>query len=312
MATLNEKASREMRALPAVALAAGLLFTLAAKAQTSLRFFGNGVAAPDLDRVKIALDAPARPVDVGAGSFTVEFWLRALPGENNSTFACVGDSDNWINGNIVLDRDVFGPGDHGDWGVSIDSDGFLMFGVHNGTDGATTCGRTNIEDGLWHHVALSRRPSDGLFSLWVDGVPESSTFGPLGDISYRNGRSGAPNDPFLVIGAEKHDAGPAYPSFSGWIDELRVSTVARYAGTFLPPSQPFLTDASTAAIYHFDEAAGTVLGDVSGAPGGPSSGVLHVGGTPAGPLWSTDTPFALIFADGFETGDTSAWTATVP
>lgn len=34
---------------------------------TSLRFFGNGVDAPGLDRVEIPLDAPARPIDVGAG-----------------------------------------------------------------------------------------------------------------------------------------------------------------------------------------------------------------------------------------------------
>jgi hypothetical protein len=45
---------------------------------TSLRFFGNGVSAPDLDRVKIELDevattTPGPPADVGATDFTIEF-----------------------------------------------------------------------------------------------------------------------------------------------------------------------------------------------------------------------------------------------
>ena len=37
------------------------------------------------------------------------------------------------------------------------------------------------------------------------------------------------NDPYLVLGAEKHDAGSDYPSFHGWLDELRVSNVVRYS-----------------------------------------------------------------------------------
>ena len=45
--------------------------------------------------------------------------------------------------------------------------------------------------------------------------------GPTGDVSYRDGRSTtSPDDPFLVIGAEKHDAGAAFPSYHGWIDEV--------------------------------------------------------------------------------------------
>ena len=45
-------------------------------AEYSIRFFGNGVAAPDLDRVKISIDAPHKPVDVGTGDFTIEWWMK--------------------------------------------------------------------------------------------------------------------------------------------------------------------------------------------------------------------------------------------
>ncbi|MBL9021381.1 MAG: hypothetical protein JNL21_04245 [Myxococcales bacterium] len=93
------------------------------------------------------------------------------------------------------------------------------------------------------------------------------------------------------IAAEKHDAGPAYPSFAGTIDELRLSRVVRYAGPFTPVPSPFVSDPDTVALYHFDEGAGSVAFDSSGFPGGPSDGVLNVGGTPQGPVWSNETPF---------------------
>ncbi len=268
-------------------------------ADSSLRFFGNGIAAPGLDRVEIALDDPQRPVDVGAGDFTIELWLKALPGENTSNFSCTGANDDWINGNIFLDRDIFGAGDWGDWGISL-ALGKVMFGAADANGGATACGATHLADGQWHHLALTRRADDGQIVIWLDGAFDGDAIGPAGDISYRNQRVGATHDPFLVIGAEKHDAGAAYPSFSGWVDELRISTVQRYVAPFAVPAAPFASDASTAALYHFDEAQGIVLGDSSTAPGGPSDGVIHVGGNPSGPAWSTDTPFGIVFADGFE------------
>ncbi|MBK8231726.1 MAG: T9SS type A sorting domain-containing protein [Candidatus Eisenbacteria bacterium] len=258
-------------------------------AQTSLRFHGNG--SGDIDRVKIALDGPERPVDVGATDFTLEFWLRALAGENGAG-ACAPGNDNWIVGHVVIDRDIYGPGDLGDFGISLFESG-LAFGAANQTSGTGICGSIAVDDGEWHHVAVTRRRSDGQLRLFVDGGLDAEADGPNGDLSYRNGRATSfPNsDPFLVLGAEKHDAGLEYPSFAGWLDELRVSTVLRYTGPFVRPTAPFVTDGSTAALYHFDEGTGTVLGDGSGAPGGPSDGVIRYGGAPAGPEWSSDSPF---------------------
>lgn len=294
------------------ALAAGLSVSSADAAGTSLRFFGNGVAAPGLDRVEIPLDAPPRPADVGAGDFTLELWIKAPAGENASTAVCNAGNDAWIEGNIVLDRDVFGPGDWGDWGISL-MNRRLAFGVSEGTSGATACGAAIVDDGLWHHVAFTRRASDGLMQVFLDGMLDGSVTGPTGDLSYRDGRSGFPKDPFLVLGAEKHDAGAEFPSYSGWMDELRISTVRRYTAAFIPPPGPFTTDASTAALYHFDEGTGNLIGDSSGAAGGPSHGTRQFGGSPAGPLWSADVPFlGTIFSDGFESGDASAWSLVVP
>jgi hypothetical protein len=134
-------------------------------------------------------------------------------------------------------------------------------------------------------------------NIYVDGQLDGSTNGPTGDISYRDGRSTSfSNDPFIVIGAEKHDVGSEYPSFSGWLDDVHLSNVIRYNSNFSRPSAPFTTDSNTVALYHLDEGpAGpcnsTVL-DSSNAIGGPSNGTCNYGGSnPAGPVYTNDTPF---------------------
>jgi hypothetical protein len=258
----------------------------------SLRFFGNGAA--DIDRVKIAIDAPHRPADVGSSDFTIELWMKAFAADYpGSPPPCVEGGDSWINGYILVDRDVFGAGDFGDFGVSIYG-GRVAFGVAVGGPADTICGTTSVVTGAWRHVALTRNGATGHLRIFVDGVLERTGSGPPGNASYRDGRATSypTSDPFLVFGAEKHDAGPAYPSYRGLLDEVRLSTTIRYAAPFAPPGLPFTTDAATAALYHFDEGTGTTLRDSSGAAGGPSNGVVKVGGSPVGPLWSTDTPFS--------------------
>ncbi|MBL8120013.1 MAG: LamG domain-containing protein [Anaerolineae bacterium] len=272
-------------------LLVGMLISLLAlgsvSAQTngSLRFYGNG--SGDIDRVKISIDNPAKAADIG-GNFTIEFFMRAVSGENGSGSCTTGDAG-WTNGNIIIDRDIFGPGDNGDFGISVfGGGGVIAFGVSRGNSGATVCGTTNVIDGNWHHIAATRNQSNGLLSLYVDGVLNGTVTGPTGDVSYRDGRSTSwPNDPFIVFGAEKHDFAPQYPSYSGWLDEVRISTNIRYTSTFSVPTTAFTTDANTVGLYHFDEGTGDTINDSSGTG---SHGVRRYGGNPAGPVWSTDTP----------------------
>jgi hypothetical protein len=266
---------------------------------SSLRYYGNGVN--DIDRVKIRIDNPADnnpgpPADVGATDFTIEFWLRATNDNTAGAISC-GSNYDWINGNVVIDRDRFSKPRA--FGISLGA-GRPVFGVNVDNFSRTICAGSDLRDGAWHHVAVQRRVSDGFLWLYVDGVLEASGDGPDGDISYPDDGnpeefcslpSCAFSDPFLVIGAEKHDAGPQYPSFSGWVDELRLSTVLRYSGaSFAVPVQPFVADGQTAALYHFDEGTGDFIGD--SAFNGASPGVRRFGGSPAGPVWSADTPFA--------------------
>jgi hypothetical protein len=272
----------------------------------ALRFFGNGVN--DIDRVKIQIDDPANglpgpPADVGATDFTLEFWMKASAGENNEPAVACGNNNNWIFGNIIFDRDRYNQ--DRSYGLSL-AGGRLVFGVSGaGTGSFTVCGTTNVLDDAWHHVAIQRRRTDGWMWIYVDGILEAQANGPDGDISYPdNGIPGnfcgpggnqpcTNSDPYLVIGAEKHDAGAQFPSYSGFIDEVRLSSTLRYSSNFTSPIQPFVPDANTVALYHFDEGQGDLITDSSGAIGGPSHGVRKFGGSPAGPQWVSETPFGL-------------------
>lgn len=275
----------------------------------SLRFYGNGVS--DIDRVKIRVN-PQVPADVGLGNFTIEFWMKALPGEyipqrseggGATGAACAPNGESWINGDIILDRSLWQNLSFGDFGLSMFPSG-LAFGMFKGSPAGEggICGNMPVNDGVWHHIAITRNGSTGAIALYVDGARDSLGSGPTGNISYNDtrGLSSSPPappgvatfEPFLIVGAEKYGLGDRYPSFSGWLDELRLSNSVRYTGTsFVPPTQPFVADAETLALYHFDEGSGDAVGDAIGrSPGTRSFGTG--GRRPAGPEWSADSPFA--------------------
>jgi hypothetical protein len=264
--------------------------------RTSLRFYGYG--ADDVDRLKIRLTdlSQGAPADVGATDFTIEWWMKALSGENNTPFAICASSDAWRTGNVILDRDR--ASQNGDYGVSL-AGGRLVFGVRGPTgDDLNICGTGSLDDGAWHHVVLQRRVSDGWMWMYVDGVLQAEGDGPDGDISYPNDAvpldlCGGPcsNDEFLVVGAEKHGSDPSLRSFSGWIDEMRISDLLRYSADFTRPSQPFSTDPGTLALYHFDDSPANNAYDTSGHEGGPSNASRRIGGPSNGPAWSSDIPF---------------------
>lgn len=286
-----------------------LLFVLGfhpspAHAQASsaaLRFFGTGSGQQDRVRIAIDDDAPgpdaSAPCDVGAGSFTIDFWLRGLLANNNSSHNG-GDVEtfdfNWINGNIVVDRDIY-DGSEADWGVSV-AGGFVRFGTGRGQSAPldsdnTIEGSVNVLDGPWHHVAVVRNADTGMKYIYVDGQLDfaSSPGASQANISYPN--NGAPGQqtpwgPYIVLAAEKHDAGPAYPSFSGYMDEFRVWSVALSAAQIADVYDQVIAGDTPGLVgyYRFEEGAGTSVSDSSVA--GSPAGVL-IAGAPGNGEWVT-------------------------
>ena len=56
-------------------------------------------------------------MDVGSTDFTLEFFLKMMLADVTGTGPA--GNDGWITGNIVFDRDIWGPGDFGDFGVAL-------------------------------------------------------------------------------------------------------------------------------------------------------------------------------------------------
>ncbi|MGH7751487.1 MAG: fibronectin type III domain-containing protein, partial [Gemmatimonadales bacterium] len=84
--------------------------------------------------------------------------------------------------------------------------------------------------------------------------------------------------------------------FSGTIDEVRISNVARYSGPFTPAGA-FSPDANTVALWHFDEGSGQTTADASG-----NGNTLRRGATTSAentdPAWVAGAPLVLLSLAG--------------
>jgi hypothetical protein len=121
----------------------------------------------------------------------------------------------------------------------------------------------------WYHIAGTYDGSN--LRLYVNGsrVASLTTSGNIDQTSkpLRIGSADAAND-----------------YFQGIIDEVRVSNVIRYPGNFVPPQAPFIPDASTRGLWHFDEGSGTATADASG--NGNAGTLVNT------PTWTTTVPFS--------------------
>jgi len=277
----------------------------------SLRFFGD--TSSDVDRLKIPIDDPARanpgpPLDLGYHDFVVEWWMKANPGDNSAPAITCGANDNWKAGNIIFDR-TRSAGTH-EWGVSL-AEGNITFGVTGPSgDRLTICSTARVDDGEWHHILIQRNrwdSSSGAYfdgSLWlfIDGVLQATEAGPRGDISYPDsatpaascGSSGTEvckDESYLVIGGGRDGIGL---SFTGGIDDIRTSGWLRYLANFTPPTEPHVADAQTVGLLRFNTGSGNVVYDTGGYDSGTSNGWLYMGGSPAGPEWSSENPFGIL------------------
>ena len=111
----------------------------------------------------------------------------------------------------------------------------------------------------WHHVAAvfdnEYTASQDLMALYLDGVLVSSS-------TAFEWAPGIPNSSSALNVGAYVGVNP----FVGWIEEMRFSDIVRYSGaSYTVPSAPFVNDASTRALWRFDEPAGsTVFADDSG------------------------------------------------
>ena len=165
----------------------------------------------------------------GVGAFTFECWINVSAIGTIQTI--------FQKGNPLTPSTSFG--------LQISAAGVLV-----GLDSSVTLtGSTTITTGAWHHVAMVRDTTNNKLTVFLDGNIEASQTGVTFSVTN--------TDP-LDIGA---DSTNAQWYLTGYIDEFRVSNVARYSSSFGLASNPFGYDSNTVLLMHMNGAGGGVQFD---------------------------------------------------
>jgi hypothetical protein len=93
----------------------------------------------------------------------------------------------------------------------------------------------------WNAVALVR--NSGNTRIYINGTQSGNTL--VDSVNYQAGG--------FTIGANDFLQNGAFP-VTGFLDEIRVSNVARYTTTYTPATGPFITDTNTLFLMHCDGA----------------------------------------------------------
>lgn len=97
---------------------------------------------------------------------------------------------------------------------------------------------------VWYHIAITRAGNST--KCFINGVQKGSTYTTAYTASAASIFLGAP-----------YFANSTF--FNGYIDEFRVSNVARYTTAFTPPSAAFTYDLNTLVLLHADGANGSTV-----------------------------------------------------
>ena len=174
--------------------------------------------------------------DFGSGSWTIEGWFYVT---------------NWNTDSFI-------------WNHYEDGNNYLGVRVISGGDlnviARTTSGYTqnidftsvNLSTSTWTHLAIVRDTSAGNFVIYKDGV----SVGTSADATAMANVTGT---------ARINDDRKNSAYWTGYMDEFRVSDVARYTGTFTPSTTEFTSDSNTLLLIHSNWGGG--LGEDSSGNG---------------------------------------------
>ena len=154
----------------------------------------------------------------GSNNFTIEFWIR---------FNSLATQTN------ILDTR---PGVNGAYPLIY----MLNSVIHWYVNSANRITSSTISVNTWYHVAVSR--NSGISELFLDGVSQGTYSDSA--ISYDSGS--------MKIAASANPLGER--SLNGYIDEVRISNIARYTANFTPSTQQFVNDPNTLLLIHADGA----------------------------------------------------------
>jgi hypothetical protein len=189
--------------------------TLVGTAKTSTAQSAFGTASLLLDGDSDLAKIPSASGDLGSGDWTIEFSFRLSADVGGTAQTCISKWES--------------SGDQRGWVVRlVNSTGNKMqFRVTpDGTSASivTTTFSTAFSHSTWYNVALVN--SSGTVTLYVDGTADSTTYTLA---------SGEPR-PNVGIDVAIGAAVPSSPNtfFNGYIDEVRISKVARHTSSYTP------------------------------------------------------------------------------
>ncbi len=198
---------------------------------------------------QVQTDAPWFPELTG--ELTIEAWIYVdEPLSKQVVFSLVGQTDRF---NCLL---MGTPMDEDEDGILDTQPGILSQGTteHSGT----MRGRLPMRQWVHYVATINRGAAVGSDGYIAEGVGGSEL--PV------------PNTNHLVLGGIPVISGiPMMPGFKArfasgvYIDELRISSVVRYKGTYGVPTQAFTADADTIGLYHFDAESDQPYEDSSGS-----------------------------------------------
>lgn len=149
----------------------------------------------------------------GTGAYTIEFWYRGT------------DTD----GDVISAFDPSSP--YAGWSVRI-TNGLVYYYVHNGSSGTayTQVGGTRVvNDGYWHHIALTSENGSSTVICYINGTRVGS--------STMSNLHPSTTGYALRVGAATNASSTHWRPTAGYVSNVRLSNVVRYSGNFTPPTE---------------------------------------------------------------------------
>jgi hypothetical protein len=157
-----------------------------------------------------------------SASATVEFWVYPLSYPGATTPQIAAMAGQWPSNTL------------GQWMLALNKSGNLLFylsGYNASSPFLTTTATAPLN--TWSSVALVK--NQGSFTLYLNGAPVATS-----NLSGSNSVMGLPGEP-LMMGNYRYalQSSGWNASFNGYIDEFRITGVARYSGSYTPATSAF-------------------------------------------------------------------------
>ena len=170
--------------------------------------------------------------EIGTGDFTIDFWAypQTPPGSDNDQ--------------VLIDTRI---GGGNGWFISWHktNNQWRLYSYDGTNTDNHTFGTVNSAVDGWGHVALQR--SSGTMRLWVNGTQASDTLSSSSSLKVGN------DGTIKIFGVSGNNNAH---NWKGYLDELRISSVARYSSTdsITVPTGAYTSDDDTLLLLHGDGA----------------------------------------------------------